>query len=461
MPSGSRPSWPSSWQRSTPPWRDPTRARRRSGRRPQGVTQGGERHRFEPGWRGGAAPLFAELDALAAQYGPTRTERRWGSTEAREHRSPVYIEVCANDENGSKSDRRIGAPTTFLPIGISSSARATPPPTHPPLSATGTSAPAEMISPTTMWRDPRRNLALEHWLADGMAGGSKKTAQQELEEAQVVVKELTMELAKLDAALDPSREREQEIRHAIKLALRNVGGVIHLDMARAAERKPLFAELDALSAQYGRTRTERRRVNTEASEHRSPVYIEVPSANPPMGSKSHRRIGGKRLPTMILPKGISSSASAAPPPTPPALAATGTSTPAATIPPTFLKDRRNRALEHWFADGMAGGSKKTAEQELEEAQVVVKELTMELARMDVLLDPVREQEQWLRHEIKLTHRNVDGVIAGKAHLDGVDALAAEMERKWGCDRLRLLVAADLREKFDRQRYFLNQAISCV
>ena len=136
-------------------------------------------------------------------------------------------------------------------------------------------------------------------------------------------------------------------------------------------------------------------------------------------------------------------------------------TPAATIPPTFLKDRRNRALEHWFADGMAGGSKKTAEQELEEAQVVVKELTMELARMDVLLDPVREQEQWLRHEIKLTHRNVDGVIAGKAHLDGVDALAAEMERKWGCDRLRLLVAADLREKFDRQRYFLNQAISCV
>jgi hypothetical protein len=52
-------------------------------------------------------------------------------------------------------------------------------------------------------------------------------------------------------------------------------------------------------------------------------------------------------------------------------------------------------------------------------------------------------------------------IAGKAHLDGVDALAAEMERKWGCDRLRLLVSPDLREKFDRQRYFLNQAISCV
>lgn len=30
---------------------------------------------------GGAAPLFAELDALAAQYGPTRTERRRVNTE--------------------------------------------------------------------------------------------------------------------------------------------------------------------------------------------------------------------------------------------------------------------------------------------------------------------------------------------------------------------------------------------
>lgn len=49
-------------------------------------------------------------------------------------------------------------------------------------------------------------------------------------------------------------------------------------------------------------------------------------------------------------------------------------------------------------------------------------------------------------------------IAGRAVLDGVDALAAEMEAKWGAGRLRLLVSADLREKFDRQRYLLNQAI---
>ena len=49
-------------------------------------------------------------------------------------------------------------------------------------------------------------------------------------------------------------------------------------------------------------------------------------------------------------------------------------------------------------------------------------------------------------------------IAGRAYLDGADETAAEMEAKWGCDRLRLLVSPELREKFDRQRYLLNQAI---
>jgi hypothetical protein len=33
-----------------------------------------------------------------------------------------------------------------------------------------------------------------------------------------------------------------------------------------------------------------------------------------------------------------------------------------------------------------------------------------------------------------------------------------MELKWGADRLRLLVPAELREKFDRQRFKLNAAI---
>lgn len=49
-------------------------------------------------------------------------------------------------------------------------------------------------------------------------------------------------------------------------------------------------------------------------------------------------------------------------------------------------------------------------------------------------------------------------IAGRAYVDGADETAAEMEAKWGCDRLRLLVSPELREKFDRQRYLFNQAI---
>jgi hypothetical protein len=49
-------------------------------------------------------------------------------------------------------------------------------------------------------------------------------------------------------------------------------------------------------------------------------------------------------------------------------------------------------------------------------------------------------------------------IAGQANIDGADKVAIEMERKWGCDRLRLLVDTELCEKFDRQRYLFNQAV---
>ena len=49
-------------------------------------------------------------------------------------------------------------------------------------------------------------------------------------------------------------------------------------------------------------------------------------------------------------------------------------------------------------------------------------------------------------------------LAGRAYIDGADETAATMEKKWGVDRLRLLVPPEMREKFDRQRYLLNQAI---
>ncbi len=49
-------------------------------------------------------------------------------------------------------------------------------------------------------------------------------------------------------------------------------------------------------------------------------------------------------------------------------------------------------------------------------------------------------------------------LAGQSFIDGADALASQMEAKWGIGRLRLLVSNELREKFDRQRLKLNEAI---
>lgn len=46
----------------------------------------------------------------------------------------------------------------------------------------------------------------------------------------------------------------------------------------------------------------------------------------------------------------------------------------------------------------------------------------------------------------------------KAITDGVDFTAAQMERKWGIDRLRLLVSDDLRTRFDAQAEKFNAAI---
>lgn len=69
---------------------------------------------------------------------------------------------------------------------------------------------------------------------------------------------------------------------------------------------------------------------------------------------------------------------------------------------------------------------------------------------DTVVRPLGSERSWAR-----THGTY---ISGRAYIDGADETAAELEAKWGCDRLRLLVAPDLREKFDRQRYLFNQAV---
>ena len=44
-------------------------------------------------------------------------------------------------------------------------------------------------------------------------------------------------------------------------------------------------------------------------------------------------------------------------------------------------------------------------------------------------------------------------------VDGLDQIRLAMERKWGVDRLRLLVLAPLRAKFDEQKDRLEQALA--
>ena len=69
---------------------------------------------------------------------------------------------------------------------------------------------------------------------------------------------------------------------------------------------------------------------------------------------------------------------------------------------------------------------------------------------DVAVRPMADVRSWARQN--------GTYIAGRAYLDEADQTSADMEAKWGADRLRLLVTPELREKFDRQRYLLNQAI---
>lgn len=69
---------------------------------------------------------------------------------------------------------------------------------------------------------------------------------------------------------------------------------------------------------------------------------------------------------------------------------------------------------------------------------------------DTAVRPMADERSWARGH--------GTYIAGCAYIDGADETASEMEAKWGVDRLRLLVGPELREKFDRQRYLMNQAI---
>ncbi len=49
-------------------------------------------------------------------------------------------------------------------------------------------------------------------------------------------------------------------------------------------------------------------------------------------------------------------------------------------------------------------------------------------------------------------------IAGSEAIDDMKLVIRRMDEKWGIGALRMMAKAELREKFDRQRYLVNQAI---
>ena len=56
------------------------------------------------------------------------------------------------------------------------------------------------------------------------------------------------------------------------------------------------------------------------------------------------------------------------------------------------------------------------------------------------------------------HKSHGMYLAGQGAVDEVDALAIDMNHKWGTGRLWMRVTADWRLKFDRQSFLFNQAL---
>lgn len=56
------------------------------------------------------------------------------------------------------------------------------------------------------------------------------------------------------------------------------------------------------------------------------------------------------------------------------------------------------------------------------------------------------------------HKSHGTYLAGQGAVDEVDEIAIRLTKKWGSGRLRMLVSADWRLKFDRQTFLFNQAL---
>lgn len=84
----------------------------------------------------------------------------------------------------------------------------------------------------------------------------------DLAAARSALAEKSVDLARLDVLLTPARDAEVAIRERIVRTHRqDENGLTTLDLSRRGERAPLFAALDAITAEWGTRRSERTRLH--------------------------------------------------------------------------------------------------------------------------------------------------------------------------------------------------------
>lgn len=93
-----------------------------------------------------------------------------------------------------------------------------------------------------------------------------KSLATELAEAREILAEKSADLADLDAVLAPVWREEGEIKDAILATHGRAGNVVVLNLSRRGERVPLFARRDAIAREWGKTKGERRYLQSEIKE---------------------------------------------------------------------------------------------------------------------------------------------------------------------------------------------------
>lgn len=98
----------------------------------------------------------------------------------------------------------------------------------------------------------------------GVFSGSKKSPQEELDEARQALAWKSSEMADLDSILAPVRAEERDIRDAILATHgRDQSGVVVVDFGNRLERRRLFEKLDLIAKQWGKEKALRKDLHSQ------------------------------------------------------------------------------------------------------------------------------------------------------------------------------------------------------